>query len=618
MYKKFYRMQTEAFISLPLPDVFFHSRTHKIAWNYLVYGIKSHEPYLLVAGDYGMGKTLLCLKLVKALQKKEAYPFSYISNSNYSYTTIVREIVKQLGLEIKKEEESSLQGLLYEYFENQKPIQPFYCIIDDVQEFDPMTLVKLRLLANFNHYGVFPIRMIFFAHTSFIERLKSPSMRPLDQRIKRKYSLVPFDLSETKEYIYFRLLNAGAIMSPYFTDNAIEQLFDYTGGIPRLINNICDACLLIGASREMNEIDSSLVEEALEYLGWRSESEDSQEAPYFEEEKEQTTGSDQVVEQMEPDDNEGLDFTNIGSTGVREPETTPLYSKDHKGFLLWDRMKYKIILFLLILIGGFILWLLLQKGISGASNGSTIIHNEIEDRYMIDNSLLEGEKEKFQRDIKGEYSRKELKAGESETGWQRENDSFNTDALNRASPDSPENEKISMVIPYVNIAFDSSEKHSDSDADFKTGNLSHAYSLILSSCRQKGSALKALVNLRRNGFSSLFLGKLNLGKRGAWWVVYMGHYTTWEQARKAKKELRLTEAIIKKIPYANLIGVFSSSTETEDMCRRLKTLGYFPYTIEMEKGMYQLLVGGHVTMKEAKEQSLDLQAVGIQTRMVKR
>ena len=302
MYKNFYRMQTEAFISLPLPDVFFHSRTHKIAWNYLVYGIKSHEPYLLVAGDYGMGKTLLCLKLVKALQKKEMYPFSYISNSNYSYTTIVREIVKQLGLEIKKEEESSLQGLLYEYFENQKPIQPFYCIIDDVQEFDPMTLVKLRLLANFNHYGVFPIRMIFFAHTSFIERLKSPSMRPLDQRIKRKYSLVPFDLSETKEYIYFRLLNAGAIMSPYFTDNAIEQLFDYTGGIPRLINNICDACLLIGASREMNEIDSSLVEEALEYLGWRSESEDSQEVPYFEEEKEQTTGSDQVVEQMEPDD----------------------------------------------------------------------------------------------------------------------------------------------------------------------------------------------------------------------------------------------------------------------------------------------------------------------------
>ena len=292
-------MQTEAFISLPLPEVFFTSRTHKIAWNYLVYGIKSHEPYLLVAGDYGMGKTLLCLKLVKALQKKESYPFSYISNSNYSYATIVREIVKRLGLEMKQDEESSLQSVLYEHFESQKAIQPFYCILDDVQEFDPMTLVKLRLLANFNHYGVFPLRMIFFAHTSFMERLQSPSMRPLDQRIKRRYTLVPFDLGETKEYIYFRLLNAGAIMSPYFTDNAIEHLFDYTGGIPRLINNICDACLLIGASREMNEIDTPLVEEALEYLGWRSEGSEMQEAPYTEREEEQVEEPEQEVERGE-------------------------------------------------------------------------------------------------------------------------------------------------------------------------------------------------------------------------------------------------------------------------------------------------------------------------------
>ena len=98
----------------------------------------------------------------------------------------------------------------------------------------------------------------------------------------------------------------------------------------------------------------------------------------------------------------------------------------------------------------------------------------------------------------------------------------------------------------------------------------------------------------------------------------MGHYKSSEEARKAREESRLSDAIIKKTPYANLIGVFSSSTEMEDMSRRLKTLGYFPYIIEMEKGMYRLLVGGHVTMERAKEQRLDLQAVGIQTRVVKR
>ncbi|MCK4828673.1 SPOR domain-containing protein, partial [bacterium] len=358
-----------------------------------------------------------------------------------------------------------------------------------------------------------------------------------------------------------------------------------------------------GASRELNEIDSSLVKEALEYLGWHYEKQDSQEAMDFEGEEEQNTESEQAVERMEPHDNEGLDFTNIGSTGVREPETTPSSSKDHKGFLLWGRMKLRIILLILILLGGFILWLLFQKSILGISSGSTIVHNKTENRYMIYNNPLEGEKEGFQRDIKGAYSRKELKADESETGRQRDNNSFNAAALNIDSPDSPESVKISMAISHMNIALGSSEKDSDSDADFQTGNSSHAYSLILSSCRQKKSAIKALVNLRRNGFSPLFIGKLNLGERGVWWVVYMGHYKSREEARKIREELRLTDdAIIKKTPYANLIGIFSSRKEMEEMCRRLKKLGYFPYTIEMEKDMYQLLVGGHVTMKEAKAQ----------------
>ena len=619
MYKKFYHMQTEAFISLPLPEVFFTSKTHKIAWNYLVYGIKSQEPYLLVAGDYGMGKTLLCLKLVKALQKKEAYPFSYISNSNYSYTTIVREIVKQLGLEIKHEEESSLQSVLYEHFENQKAIQPFYCILDDVQEFDPMTLVKLRLLANFNHYGVFPLRMIFFAHTSFMERLQSPSMRPLDQRIKRRYTLVPFDLAETKEYIYFRLLNAGAIMSPYFTDDAIEHLFEYTGGIPRLINNICDACLLIGASREMNEIDSSLVEEALEYLGWRSEGGEIREAPYYGgKEEEQAVEPEQRREQMEWQEQGEIDFTNIGSSGVGEPEELFSSSKDRKSFLVWDKIKMKILLFLLILLGAVILWIFLQKNISGASSGSNVINTEIEKRYAIKKNLIKDKKILKKEDKKKTYNQKKIKFHESEQGNKKEKNALDIISLNIKSSDSYEKDKEKYTIPYINEELNLKKKPRDVNKDIQMENMTHAYSLILSSCREKKNAIKALVNLKKNGFSPLFIGKINLKKRGRWWVVYMGNYETWEKANRAREELRLSDAIIKKAPYTNLIGIFSSCTEKEAMYRSLKMLGYFPYTIETEKGIYRLLVGGHISLEEADEQRIGLNEVGIHTRVVKR
>lgn len=559
MYKNFYQMQAEAFISLPLPDVFFKSKTHNVGWRYLVYGIKSQEPFLLVTGDYGMGKTLLCLKLAKVLKEKDIYPFVYISTPNYSYTKIVREIVLKLGLEIQKEDEFSLQSLLYEYFENEKYPKPVYIILDDAQEYDSLTLNKLRLLACFNHYGVFPIRLIFFAHSSFLDRLKSPSLRPFDQRIKRRCHLIPFNLLEIKEYIYFRLLNSGAKGSPYFPEDVIEQIFYYSEGIPRLINNACDACLLIGASRELNEIDGSVVAEALESLGWRYEKEDEQAALSFKEREARNTGVGLTREKTENLDHQGSDFTNIGSTGFREYETAALSSQAHKGSSFLKRKKLQIMVFILMLIGAFVLWFFLQKGMLGVSERFTVGENKAKEYFRI-YGALGGEKESLQEDRKGAYT--------------------------RTTP--PEK------------------------------NSSQPYSLILALCRYRKSALKVLADFKNDGLSTLTPCKIDLGKSGEWWVVYMGHFKSQEEAGKVREELQLFDATIKKTPYANLIGVFSSNTEMKDMCQLLETLGYFPYAIEMEKGVYRLLVGAHITMKKAEEQNLDLQAVGIKSKVVKR
>jgi len=199
MYEGFYKMKTEAFGSLPSPRVFFKSETHMLGWHYLSSGINSQEPILLVAGDYGTGKTLLCLTLVNALRKKNLFPFTYISTANYSYTKILSEIVATLGLENQEDDDFSLQRILYRIFENKGDVKPFYVIIDDIHEFQSSTLNKLRLLANFNHENFFPIRLICFAHSSFLDRLKTPSLRPLYQKIRRRFLLTPFDFMESKE-----------------------------------------------------------------------------------------------------------------------------------------------------------------------------------------------------------------------------------------------------------------------------------------------------------------------------------------------------------------------------------------------------------------------------------
>jgi general secretion pathway protein A len=274
MYREFYQMKKDAFGIQPLPEVFFHSKTHKDAWYYLLYGMSSEEYFLLVTGDYGLGKTTLCLKIVQTLKKKGDIPFTYISTPNYGFSKILQEVAVDLGLAVP-EEDNEVQYNIYHYLEDNNSRKRFFLIIDDSQYLDISILGKLQLFANFNYNGFFPIHIILFAHTSFLEILKSPELEALDQRIKRKCHLHPLGLDETKEYIYFRLLKSGAPGVPAFTEDAVRGIFDFSKGVPRLINNLCDTCLLLGAKQKVTTIDMPIVTHALEYVEGKFEKSDS-------------------------------------------------------------------------------------------------------------------------------------------------------------------------------------------------------------------------------------------------------------------------------------------------------------------------------------------------------
>jgi general secretion pathway protein A len=278
MYREFYQMKKDAFGIQPLPEVFFHSKTHKDAWYYLLYGMSSEEYFLLVTGDYGLGKTTLCLKIVQTLKKKGEIPFTYISTPNYGFSKILQKVAGDLGVAVP-EEDSEIQYNIYHYFEGNNSRKPMFILIDDSQYLDISLLGKLQLFANFNYNGFFPIRIILFAHTSFLEKLKSPQLEALGQRIKRRCHLHSLGLDETKEYIYFRLLKSGAPGVPAFTEDAVRGIFDVSKGVPRLINNLCDTCLLLGAMQKITTIDTPIVTHALEYVEGKLEKSDSGDRP---------------------------------------------------------------------------------------------------------------------------------------------------------------------------------------------------------------------------------------------------------------------------------------------------------------------------------------------------
>ena len=272
MYKQFYLMEKEPFDIHPSPELFYKSNAHQNGWGYLYQGIKSNEPILLVTGEYGTGKTLLCLrliKLLKALKKRKKMPSVYLSTPTYDFTRVLEKIIVALNISmdgVDTSKEAKLQQLIYDYFEaplTQSKEKFIYLVIDDAQDFSYSFINKLRLLCSYNVSGEFPIRLILFAHQDFFGTLNDKKNAAMAQRIRRIYRLNPFDFEDTREYIYFRLTYSGASGAPVFNDDAIGLIQKASRGIPRMINNICDNCLLVASNERLNEINESMVTEAI-------------------------------------------------------------------------------------------------------------------------------------------------------------------------------------------------------------------------------------------------------------------------------------------------------------------------------------------------------------------
>lgn len=145
----------------------------------------------------------------------------------------------------------------------------------------------------------------------------------------------------------------------------------------------------------------------------------------------------------------------------------------------------------------------------------------------------------------------------------------------------------------------------------------YPYTLKLSCFRSHKEVRKAVSYYKNRGLSPCFV-KVDKGENGVWRIIYTGNYKTREDAGRAKEELKLTDSIIKKIPYANLIGIFTHEIDMTDMLRRLEDLGYFPYVIKGAENSFRLFVGAFITREGAEDQKLELQADGIESQVVLR
>jgi cell division septation protein DedD len=143
------------------------------------------------------------------------------------------------------------------------------------------------------------------------------------------------------------------------------------------------------------------------------------------------------------------------------------------------------------------------------------------------------------------------------------------------------------------------------------------YSILLSSCRLPQSARKIVAERQKAGLAP-YVVKVEYENGDVWLRVLTGQYPTRSEALQVKKTYHLSDAIVKKTPYANLVGSFSSEKEAKDALNRLKGLGYSPYVLKRAANQFQVIVGAFITREGAEKQKSELQSKGVVSEIIER
>jgi len=262
MYHKFYGFEESPFNLTPNSRFFFSSTKHTEALSTLLYAIQERKGFVVITGNIGSGKTTVCRTLINQLNATTKT--AVITNTHIGGKDLLMSILDDLEVEYKPGSKSRLHAQLNEYLIAElRQNHNVVLIIDEAQNLKPSVLEEVRMLSNLETEQEKLIQIVFLGQPELKRKLALPKLEQLRQRVAVYYHLGPLDEKETKEYILHRLKIASNSIKKYFTEDAISKVFKFSGGIPRLINQICDSALLTGFIKERKIIDEDIVEEVI-------------------------------------------------------------------------------------------------------------------------------------------------------------------------------------------------------------------------------------------------------------------------------------------------------------------------------------------------------------------
>jgi type II secretory pathway predicted ATPase ExeA len=274
MYESYYGFKEKPFSLTPDPKYLYRSESHANAFNLLQYAIRRREGFVVVTGDIGTGKTTLCRALLEEIDRTTFT--ALVLNPFMSEEDLLKRVLQDFGVVSRADVKSGrLAGVskqelidaLYDFLLSLIPLKASaVLIIDEAQNLPHKVLEQIRILSNLETDKEKLLQIILVGQLNLKPLLRSPELRQLDQRVSIRYELAPLNLETVGAYVAHRLTVAGGSQAVTFTPKALSEVHRLTGGIPRLINLICDRALLSGFSIRANRITDDMVAHAASSL----------------------------------------------------------------------------------------------------------------------------------------------------------------------------------------------------------------------------------------------------------------------------------------------------------------------------------------------------------------
>ena len=267
-YLEHFNLTEQPFRLTPDPDFVYWSKQHARAKAYMESTIWLADGFVVITGEIGSGKTTLLQSFLTELNEDVVY--AVVSQTQLKTTEFLQAVLTEFGFKpfdkSKVELLDMLNMFLIEQYSSGKKV---VLIIDEAQNLDTEVLEEIRLLSGIETHKEKVLRIILAGQPELRETLESSRLKQLVQRVRLRFHLGPLDKREQREYIDHRLTIAGNEGDPLFDEETMDVIHRYTGGVPRLINTLCDTALLCAFAEDRDHVAMADVESAVEELNWR-------------------------------------------------------------------------------------------------------------------------------------------------------------------------------------------------------------------------------------------------------------------------------------------------------------------------------------------------------------